>query len=489
MTSQVLGPGPAVDVSRRGDRRPSEPNGEAQGSLWEWGEGLFLDPATNAWHDGSDYAARDMNDGIRTDEVLKVLEFAMTEPIRSATWKLKPRKDDRGQAVEIEEQLRRKRWDGGMQTPIGQVVGQMTTAVYHKRSYHAKALMEDPRRTDNTVMWRELSYRPATTSRLLRDPVTGKMLGFEQDLSLYAQLNTQPVDGKPIPFPLRKALIHVHGAHRDPVGGVSDLEVAYWCWKTKQKLVFLWMRFLEGVALPRTIVGHQGDEEKAKAAARQIASMGSSGVAWIDKNNMDLDTLDLSGNGPSPFTDAIRYFRVAACVSVRATFVELGTAAAGTSQGARGSNGMFSGMVEDFMSGRQAVADEMAETLTEQVVAPISLYNFGPGGCPDWVFDPLAGVDKQPIMDLLKLVAATPQTALPPEFVSELIMEAARILQLDEDKIRSAVEKAQKAAEQQAQQAGADPLGQQVSGVHAAVDKISKITASVQKARAKGQQQ
>jgi len=482
VTSRVLGPGPA-DEDMTGKALPEQP----QGSTFEWGEGMFLDPESGVWWDRNEFAARDMNEAIRVDARLKVLEYALGEPIRRATWKLKPHDQDSGEAEQTEEQLRRKRWEGGMLTPIQQVLGQMTTAIYLRRSHHAKGLKLDPNAPpeSGTVMWSQLAFRPASTCRLLRDPKTGALAGFEQDLQDYSLSGVRKWDGQPVKFPLRKALIYVHGTHRDPVAGLSDLEVAYWCWKTKQKMIYLWMRYLEGVALPRTIVKHQGDDERAMSVAKKIAGMGSSGTAAIDGQTMELDVLDLSGKGPSPFTDGIRYFDLAAAVSVRATFVELGSQAAGSSQGARGSQGMYSGMVDDFMQGRESVATEIAEAMTEHVVAPLVNLNFLKGRCPDFMFDPLAGVDEQPILDLLKQVAAVPQTALPPEFVSEIILEAARILQLDQDKIKAAVEKSQKLAEQAAQQAGKDPLGQQVAGVHGAISKIGKIAQGVTEARVK----
>lgn len=480
VTAQLLGPGPVSETREDGQLSMSE---APPGSVFEWGEGMFMDPESGVWWDRNEFAARDMNEALRVDARLKVLEFALGEPIRRATWRLKPQDGDTGEAERTEEQLRRKRWEGGMLTPIQQVLGQMTTAIYLRRSHHAKGLKLDPKYDDGSVMWSQLAFRPASTCRLLRDPKSGALTGFEQDIQDYSLTSRQYKDGMPIKFPLSKALIYVHGAHRDPVAGFSDLEVAYWCWKTKQKMIYLWMRYLEGVALPRTIVKHQGDDTRGMAMAKKLASMGSSGTAAVDGQNIELDVLDLSGKGPNAFTDGIRYFDLTAAVSVRATFVELGSSAAGSSAGARGSHGMYDSMVSDFMQGRESVATEVAEALTEQVVAPLVQHNFIRGKCPDFTFDPLEGVDEQPILDILKQVAAVPQTALPPEFVSEIIIEAARILQLDQDKIKSAVEAAQKQAEQAAAQAGQQPLGQQVAGVHGAISKIGQIAQSVTQQR------
>lgn len=458
----------------------SAPNvgGQVEGSIFEWDAGLFFDPLTGAYYDRGQYEARDYAEMLRVYHKGRALEAVLTLPLRSAGWKLTPAKGDTGEAEQTEEQLRRPPDAGGMTTPISQVLGQMTSAMSFRRSFHAKGFKLDPRAGDGTVMYSQLAYRPASTCRMLLDPASGAFRGFEQDLTWYADsMMFKKHGGLPVQFKPAKSLVYVHGAHRDPVGGVSDLEIVYWCWKTQQKLLRLWFSYLEGVALPRTIVKHKGDEGKARQAANQIAKMRSSGVAWIDMSQMDLDTLDLSGKGPMGFVDAIRYLDTAASGSILASFTDLGAAAAGGHGPSRGSFALSKDQTDFYLQGREAVAGEWAGCLTSDLVAPLIRYNYGPDGkCPTWTFDPLAGIDEQPIMTLLQALATAAQTSLPPEFVGQIIVEAARFLSLDVDKVRSAVETSQKLAEKAAKQAGASPLGQQVAGVAGAVTKVAEIT-------------
>ena len=81
----------------------------------------------------------------------------------------------------------------------------------------------------------------------------------------------------PIRVPRKRAFVYVHGKRLDPLSGTSDLEIAYWCYKTKQKLMFLWFQFLEGVSLPRTIV-KANDITVAQQVAGQVSRLKSSGV-------------------------------------------------------------------------------------------------------------------------------------------------------------------------------------------------------------------
>lgn len=451
-----------------------------EGTQFEWNEGLFFDPQTGSYYDRGKEEARDYGEMLRVYHKARALEQVLTGPLRGAGWKLVPGKGDTGEAEQMEEQLRRPPGAGGMSTPFQFVLGQMTNAFAMRRSFHAKGFKLDPRRNDGTLMYSQLAIRPASTCNLLRDPKSGAYAGFEQEMSWYAPLDQRGPDarkGLRIPFKPSQALVYVHGAHRDPVGGISDMEIVYWCWQTQKKLLFLWLNYLSGVALPRTIVKHKGDDAKAKAAAQEIAKLKSSGVAWIDMLAMELDTLDLSGKGPAGFADAIRYLDTSASGSVMATFTDLGAAAAGdASGGARGSFALSKDQTDFFLQGREMVAREMEVTIDWQVLSPIVKWNHGRHGvCPSFKFDPLAGIDEQPILHLLEAVATAPATALPAEFVNEIIVEASRILGLDVEKVTAAVHDAAEVARRAALAAGASAIGQKVAGVKGAVDKVTQI--------------
>lgn len=457
---------------------PDSPNlnGVVEGSTFEWNAGLFFDPTTGAYYDRGQYEARDLAEMLRVNGTSRKLEAVLTLPLRQAGWKLTPGKGDTGEAQQTEEQLRRAQHMGGMTTPIADVLGQMTSACLYRRSFHAKGFMPDPTRDDDTVMYSQLAYRPASTCRLVLGP-NGAYAGFEQDLAIYATTRQiRRANGKPVPFKPSQAVVYIHGAHRDPIGGVSDLEVAYWCWKTQQKILRLWLDYLAGQALPRTIVKHNGDEPKAKAAARQIARLRSSGVGYIDMQTLELDVMDVSGKGSVPFMEALHYLESTASGSILAGFMDLTGAAAGVHGQARGSNALSKNQSDFFLQSREAVSSEMAAALTTQVVAPLVRLNYGRRGvCPTWTFDPLSGVDEGPIMTLLGQLAASPTAPIPSEFIAEIVIEAARILSLDVDKVTNAVRKAQADAEQAARAAGATQTGQQVAGVAGATNKLTKI--------------
>lgn len=436
-----------------------------------------VDPRTGAVWDSIESEARDIRQMLKAYYKARQLAAVLSYPIKGASWQLVPGKGDTGEAAATEEQLRRGANAGGMTTPMQQVIGQMCTAIWYRKAYFAKALKLDPVARDGTVMYKTLAMRPATTCRLRIDTTDGSFRGFEQDVQMYALGQKlapgQKALGAPIQFEPRQALVYVHGADEDPINGVSALEVALWCWRTQQKILFLLYQFLEGAALPRTVVKHTGDEQKARAAATQIAKVGSSGVIYFDGANLALDVLNTAGSGAAPFVEAIKYLDGCVSGAALAGFTDLSSMASS----GRGSLALSKDQSDFFLQSRLADAREIESTLTEYAIADLIRYNYGPEGVtPRFTFDPLAGVDDQPTLQLLQALATAAQTALPREFVNELAVNAARVLHLDVDKITTALEKA-------AAEAAANPplpaAAGAVAPIAAAVRRVGQIAGEV----------
>lgn len=461
-------------------------DGKVGGTLFDWQSNLYLDSDAESLWDGGDRFARDMREALRSDWKLRQLAEILTAGVKGATWSLKPGKGDTGEAEDTEEKLRRPHESGGMRTPIFTVIGQASSAVIYQRAYFAKGFMLDPVKADGSILYSDLAMRPASTCRLRRDPESGHLDGFEQDVVYYSQAAGKGWDGKPVRFKNDRALVFINGVDRDPVSGVSDLEVAIWCWRTKQKLLLLWWTFLEAQALPRTLVKHTGDADRAKAAATMIASLKSSGVGYFDGAAMQVDTLDTSGKGGGPFYEAIKYMDSCASGSVLAGFTDLtGAAASG-----RGSFALSSDARDGFGETREHAMREMEGTLTGHAVAPLVRINFGAQGkVPSFAFDPLAGVDEQPLFALLQALATAQTTTLPAEFVSQLALEAARLLHLDVEKVEKAIASHAHDAEQAAQAAGANAVGQQAAALSGAVTGTVATARDVVKRSAKQDRQ
>lgn len=412
---------------------------------------------------------------LERDGMARMLESALTLPIIQAKGQIKPSKGDAGEAEDAQKRLLRPPEGGGMVTPLSLVRAQMTSAVALRRSYHEKSLMVDPELGGTS--YRDIAFRPARSCIVLRDPRSGVITGFKQRPFWAAYMvgakNTGDVlstvidaDGYLRAVPPQRALIYIHGQRRQPIVGVSDLEVAYWAWQAKTKVMFLWFAvYLEGVALPRTVVKAQDPEVEGKATGNKIAGARSSGVIVTDTQTT-IEALDLSGKGQSEFKDAISYLDGMAEQSVLLSWLSYSGRA---TTGAGMNGGAIVGELRDFfLMSRMAMMQEMDMEITRQVIAPITRWNHGTGAAiPIYESEPLQDADVEMAIDLLKTGLANPQMAFPAEFWDEMYVKIGAFLEIDPGKLRQSLQEAHDAAAKAAAQQGANPPAQQVAGMNA----------------------
>lgn len=453
------------------DGQPDSPDTtDPSGSMFEWGQGLFLNPSKGtgdgAVYDMSDYQARDVAAMLRRDPRASALDSVLRMPAMSSAWSITPADGDTGEAEDVKERLTRPETSGGMATPLQLVINQMTNARLYRKSFHELWWGLDD---DGTTVLRDAQHRPASTCRARRKLVSGQLTGFEQDLltnsAVYNWDRQKRTDGQPVRVPASRALVYVHGQDRDPVAGVSDVEIPFWCWRTKQKVIFLMTAWLEGQALPRTVVKSKEGEEKATQQARKVAKAKSSGVIALDENT-DLDTLDVSGSGQVPYLALINYLDAAAANSQLAGFIDLPSQATTGS----GSRALFNGASDFFLRGEQKFIKELQEAVQAQILAPLTRYNHGRRAAyPLFEFAPLNRQELQPVMEILMgMVASTDPAApkVPREFFDEIVMRNSAILDLDTDKIAEGLKQGEARAKAAAALAGqVSPNAQNVAGV------------------------
>src|ERR1700761_3692297 len=111
----------------------------------------------------------------------------------------------------------------------------------------------------------------------------GEQNGFRQQVWLFGGNpmldRKQKVPGY-VDIPKVRSFIYTHGRHREPLTGVSEVEVAFWCHETSMKLLMLWYQFLEGMALQRLVV-YGNDQPEATQRADDISQLRGSGVVGL----------------------------------------------------------------------------------------------------------------------------------------------------------------------------------------------------------------
>lgn len=406
------------------------------------------------------YDTQDIND---KDDMLKIdgkaetLVNALTLPIRNARWSVQKGSAESKTQTFIDYALNEPANNGGMSTPMNTVIAQMLMAIVYRKSYHEKVLTVAEVNNRSRVIYKKLGWRPPKTCTIVRDKKYGDFMGFRQMPIRYE-------DTEEIYVPTKRALVYIHGQHRNPMEGKSDLDIAHWCYITKQKIRFLWYQFLEGQSLPKTIVTAR-DELTADAAAKKVVKLRSGGVVGLT-DGVTATPLESSGRGASQFKEALQWLDGEASGSVLAGFTDLGAGAvSGT-----GSFALSKDQTDFFLMSRQAVARELADTLNQFMIPDLVRYNFGPKAkSPQFEFGPIAEDDAQMAIALLQATAQSPNQVLPKEFMDELIERVAGLLGLNTQIVRQGLENAGNKAEAQAVATSENPFAPKVAKVAGAV--------------------
>lgn len=402
---------------------------------------------------------RDMKDMLEVDGKAATLEQVLSLPIRAAPYSIQRNRARSEVHERITAIMQAPANAGGMTTPINTVIAQMCNAQVYRRAFFEKVWTA----TQGGVGYKKVAWRPPGTCTIQRDPKHGSFRGFRQ-------MPIRIEDTDEIIVPPQRAFVYIHGSNRDPLNGISDLKITHWCYQTKQKIRFLWYQFLEGQALPKTIV-KASDETSAMNAAKKIIGLRGGGVVGIEKD-IDVDPLESSGRGAAEFKSAMQWLDGEASSSVLAGFTDLGsTAAAGT-----GSFALSKDQTDFFLMSRQAVAKEMQDFINQFLIADLVFWNFGPHEiAPEFEFGPIAQDDAQSAIGLLQAMAPAhnPGSPVPQEFYDELIERVAGLLELDVITVRDGLERAKEEAKKTAATQGATEAEQEVAGVKAVVDEAT----------------
>lgn len=450
---------------------------QEEGSPFGWYDRLLF-----GWRDGmvfdyGDWEARDLYEMMGKDYKARQLENVLTLPFISATHNNVAAKGDKGEMEWLNNFWEQDHLNGGCRTPLNMIVDLMTSGVTYKKAFFEKVWVRGQGDFADNVVYGDVAWRPQTTCRMMRDPKHGRFAGFEQEAYYIGPEITK--GHWPIQVKAKNAFVYVHGLRRDPINGTSDMEIAYWAYKTKQKILFLWFQFLENVSLPRVTVT-ASDPNVATQIAQQIARLKSSGVIPLaapqGPESVKIDQLDVSGKGAEQFLSAIQWLDNAATDAVLAGFLNL---VSGNAQTAGASNALSKDASDFFLQMEEATAREMEYSIRKDLYAPLIRHNFGKqAAVPHFKFEPLNDVDKATTVTLFQSMitsrglAVPGQSLIPDSFVEMLAEQVAGYIGLDgkvvsADFAKAAATAAANAAKASA--AGASPAGQAIAGVSGAV--------------------
>jgi hypothetical protein len=454
----VMAPGEVLDELERRGLLDAPP----RGSLIDWSDTLEYSPQDDRVYDTSDLEAKDISRMLERDGTAQMVENALTLPLRSASGRIVGGKGDKGEADDVTERLMRSPEDGGMSTPMDLIGAQMTSAVAYRRFFAEKSFRRDPRL--GGVSYSSVELRPASTCRALYTTDVGRFDGFLQVAQPWLGVGRRSDHGDRgdgyVRIERPRAMMYVHGQHREPLRGLTDMAVPYWCWKAKQKLTWLWFSvYLETVALPRTTVSGP-DGPRTMAVAKRVSAVKGGGVIVTDSETA-VNSLDVSGQGGSQFKAAIDWLDSTAAISALLGFQTLASSA---NQGA-GSNALGASLQSFYIQSRQAILNEMDRERTRQIIAPLVRWNRGPNAVvPKYQSDPMSKEDIEAALTLYQAALTTPAGPQPgPVFWDELTAKLATAFDLDAGKVADSIKSAR--AKEAAAVSALPPDAQAVAGL------------------------
>lgn len=395
-------------------------------------QGKVFDSGQDLDHDG-----RAIKKMLGRSGQARALEQVLTLPLRAADLELRPAEGGAMEAALIDENL--------MKTDmLNRVFDQATAAVAYRHSFHEK----EWEIVGSNVYYKDIHWRPPSSCEVAWDPKTGRQEGFRQRSSgmesmvaPYKIYTDAGAGAGYMNIPRSRAYIYTHGTHREPLRGLSDLDVAYWSYETQQKILFLWFQFLESQSLPKTVAYGDGADQAEDNADAIAAAKASAVIAMERPNDPALKTfevLESSGAGAGQFLEAINWLDAQMTKSVLASFMDLSSLA--SSKGA-GSYALSADQSEFFLASRQAVANEIANSIQKDLFRPLCVYNFGPDAkIPKLSVGPLSRLHTERALELLNSIIVAPEVNVPIGFVGSLVKTTATYLGLDEGEVRRTVD-------------------------------------------------
>jgi hypothetical protein len=325
-----------------------------------------------------------------------------------------------------------------MSTTLTQVIASAAMACLYRASCFEKVFRLND---DGLVIYDKIAYRPPTTCYLARLATTAELRGFLQwtwvDIASFEKIY----------IPAAKAFTYLHGTHRDPIQGTSEMDVCHREFATKQKLRFLWNAYMENQVTPKAVgTVPSGDQQEAADLATKAASLRGGDAIGLTQGQT-LAAFSPNFDAGAVFAQAIAYCDEEIYASVLANFLALATAS-----GVRGGGGSYAlslSQTDFYLQSRWAVLGEIGEAITQQIIAPMVKWNFGhQTKVPRFKFvalAPTANITEGMIQIVTALAAVTGSPGQPPplpaSFLDQVINLTGSQFGLNEDELRADIVK------------------------------------------------
>lgn len=345
--------------------------------------------------------------------MLRVLEL----PIRATEYSLVPGpNDESGDVLEfVNDVLFRPSYDGGMETPLQQIIEDIMDSLWAGFKAFEKVYAE----RDGKIVYRKVAPRSCLSMRPVVDK-HGNLLGAYQESDWMGQ-HTQTF------IPLYKLLWYAHNMEDSNWYGQSDLRAAYPHYENIRKLYVIDNKAHEVNAIPVRVAKPNigGVSKSIRTLAFNMIKRIGLDTAVLLPREIDLETFESNSSAAGSRRDSIEHHTSMMAMSVLAHFLQLGTSKSS------GYN-LSQDQTDFFLMTITAEMDDIASCLTEQLIAPLVKINFGdePGLCPMFQFADMTDHVRKTTEQVFLAIAQN-GNRLSDEFLEALGQRVAKELGLD----------------------------------------------------------
>jgi len=342
---------------------------------------------------GSVYGGRpsvlELEEMLYRDSQARALEAGITLLMRSAQPDFQEADGDKGEAQACRDLFLKPEGQGGMKTPMGQLIGLMSGAFARRQAFF-ELVWE---RWGSWMVISDIAFRRASTCRLQMDG------SFTQA----GYLAGQGYKGN-IQIPPSKAFVFVPGTSSiNPLQGESVFESAVQDHNHKKKLRLLEALWLQKFGIPPLHV--QSDAPDRQQLMKNILELQGGGV--FASNSTDQVTPIVANTGGN-FRQAIQYCDGQMAVSVHMQWLILGM------NSRSGSYALSQDLSDFFEVAEQARRNDLADAFTNGPAAKFVYFNFGPDAAyPKLVFPPISDATQKRAQELY--IAVMTKTGVPME--------------------------------------------------------------------------
>jgi hypothetical protein len=355
-----------------------------------------------------------------TDGTVKAITRLFSMPIQSTTIKIIPSENDKGEKEFIETILTKPEFSGGMSTPISFVIADMTRAMFEGfRLYEKVPQIIKNGKYKGKIGWRKIATRDSSTISLCVDE-NGGFNGAHQ----VATFGSRLVD---VTIPPKKCVLFTFQKERHPLYGESILKTAYYHYDKKHKLYYLAHKKAEidAVGLKILKLSKPTSDSEITAAEEAVDSIGANSRVTLP-SGFELEVNRATTQGYDVMK-LIEHHDSQMCLSALTQAMQLGTKSTYAYPYGSGYDAQSLFIVQML----QNVMNNMEDTISQWIVAPLIDWNFGTGNYPTIKLMPLKDEVNRQLIDIFKALISKSPEIITPAFANSLVGQVAKVLGLD----------------------------------------------------------